>query len=217
METGGELSKGLRARKKERTRDRLAAAACDLVIERGYEATTVEDIAAAVEVSPRTLFRYFPTKEDVVAETFRSAGNLDKFAEVFAARPADEPLVTSLRLSARSLVDLIEAERAKTLMLARVLAAVPTLRARLADQQRHWRIELAVPIARRLGLDPSDGRPQMVAAITLAILSTAMDQWGASDGQVDIHKIVDCGFELLESGAGPRTESMAAAAMAGSR
>ena len=61
--------------KKQRTRQRLAEAAAELFYERGYDATTIDDIAAAVDVSPRTFYRYFPTKEDLVVAMGRPASS----------------------------------------------------------------------------------------------------------------------------------------------
>src|ERR1700729_3898068 len=81
---------GLAARKKERTRRQLAAAAAELFYERGYAATTVDDIVAAVDVSPRTFFRYFPTKEDLVVAL--ATTSLDHFITALRTRPTEESL-----------------------------------------------------------------------------------------------------------------------------
>jgi AcrR family transcriptional regulator len=196
---------GLRELKKERTRGQLATAACDLIIERGYEATTVEDIAAAVEVSPRTFFRYFPTKEEAIVEILR-VGKLDPFVLAFAARPADEPLMTSLRAAARTLIDSTAAEPDTVVKLVRMLGAAPTLRARMAELRHSAQKELAVPIAHRLGVDPAvDGRPRMIAAVTLAMVSAALEHWGDGNGRTDLAGLIDDGFDLLESGVCART------------
>src|SRR6202046_3285683 len=81
---------GLAARKKERTRRQLAEAAAELFYERGYAGTTVDDIVAAVDVSPRTFFRYFPTKEDLVVAL--GTTSLDLFLDALRNRPAAESL-----------------------------------------------------------------------------------------------------------------------------
>src|ERR1019366_2633957 len=81
---------GLAARKKERTRRQLAEAAAELFYERGYAGTTVDDIVAAVDVSPRTFFRYFPTKEDLVVAL--ASTSLVLFLEAFRSRPLGESL-----------------------------------------------------------------------------------------------------------------------------
>ena len=86
---------GLAVRKKERTRRQLAEAAAELFSERGYAGTTIDDIAAAVDVSPRTFFRYFPTKEDLVVAI--GATSLDLFLEALRNRPPQESLQVALR------------------------------------------------------------------------------------------------------------------------
>ncbi|MCW2902925.1 MAG: transcriptional regulator, TetR family, partial [Streptosporangiaceae bacterium] len=95
---------GRRERKKRRTREALVEAAFELFREKGFEATTVEEIADAVDVSSRTFFRYFASKEDV-ALTFQEE-QLAAVLAALAARPADEPVVTALR---RSVVSIAEA------------------------------------------------------------------------------------------------------------
>src|SRR5512142_2390559 len=86
---------GLRERKKEKTRQALAAAAMRLFAERGYDATTVADIAAAAEVSTRTFFAYFPTKEDVFFAGTRE--RLDLVRQAFAAHAATLPPLSAMR------------------------------------------------------------------------------------------------------------------------
>ncbi len=88
-------SAGLRERKKQRTRDALVEAAFDLFRRKGFEATTVDEIAEAVELSPRTFFRYFESKEDV-ALTLQDKQFSALYA-AFATRPAHEPVITALR------------------------------------------------------------------------------------------------------------------------
>ncbi|OKJ72777.1 TetR/AcrR family transcriptional regulator [Streptomyces sp. CB02460] len=89
-------SMGLRARKKERTRDAIGDAAVSLFLERGFDSVSVNDIAAAAEISKPTLFRYFPTKEDLVLHRF--ADHQGEAARVVRNRdPGTEP-VTALHL-----------------------------------------------------------------------------------------------------------------------
>jgi AcrR family transcriptional regulator len=189
----------LRERKKQQTREGLAAAAVDLFMERGYDATTVEDIAAAVVVSPRTFFRYFPTKEDVIVDLLR-AGVVD-LVERVAARPLAEPLATSLRAAARAWADLTAEESVRLLMLARVLDASPCLKPRFDQQGRVGLDDLERQIADRLGVDrATDARPALVVALVSAVLSKAIERWSASNGTLDLVALVDEGFGLLELG-----------------
>src|SRR5580704_615968 len=85
---------GLAVRKKERTRRQLAEAAAELFSERGYAGTTIDDIAAAVDVSPRTFFRYFPTKEDLVVAIGETS--IESFLAALGSRPAEESLLAAV-------------------------------------------------------------------------------------------------------------------------
>ncbi|MBT2545527.1 TetR family transcriptional regulator [Streptomyces sp. ISL-44] len=86
---------GLRENKKLRTRRRLAATALELFLERGFDAVSVADIAAAAEVSKPTLFRYFPSKEDLVLDSF--ADHQDEAARIVRERPAGQGPVGAVR------------------------------------------------------------------------------------------------------------------------
>jgi len=86
---------GLRERKKQRTRDALVRAACELFVEKGYEQTTVDEIVAAVDVSQRTFFRYFTSKEEVAF--FLQALVSERYVEAVRARPSGGSPVEVLR------------------------------------------------------------------------------------------------------------------------
>ncbi|MEU3776123.1 TetR family transcriptional regulator [Streptomyces sp. NPDC032472] len=90
-----ENTTGLRESKKLRMRQHLAATALELFLERGFDAVSVADVAAAAEVSKPTLFRYFPTKEDLVLDRF--ADHQDEAARIVGERPAGQSPVAALR------------------------------------------------------------------------------------------------------------------------
>jgi AcrR family transcriptional regulator len=190
---------GVRDRKKERTRDDLAAAAIALFSSRGYEQTTVEDIAAEVGVSPRTFFRYFRTKEEAVFGLLQS-GAVDLQDEL-ASRPADEPLAQSLRAATCTWARLSE-QRARTLLqLMQVLPGAPGLRAHLEDQRRRKAAELSVLVGQRLGVDAErDPRPKLISALVLRVVTDAIERWSGDGGTRELADYLDAGFDLLACG-----------------
>lgn len=190
---------GLRERKKLRTRTELTDAAFKLFAEHGFDETTIEDIVAEVEVSPRTFFRYFDSKEDVVIGFFDDLGL--ELRAMLAARPPSEPPFTALRGALGSLIDLYE-EQAERVMAAKRLAHdTPAIRARLLDKHARWENGVTEELSVRLGVDPSvDRRPRLLAAVALAAFSTAVSEWCSPQGRNDLHALVDDALEAVGSG-----------------
>jgi AcrR family transcriptional regulator len=185
---------GLAVRKKERTRRQLAEAAAELFSERGYAGTTIDDIAAAVDVSPRTFFRYFPTKEDLVVAI--GATSLDLFLEALRNRPPEESLQVALREAmGQSLASGWE-DTEKVRSFVTLLRETPALRARWLEEAYGKRDLMAEVIAARTGSDPADLRNLLIAgAITLTI-NTALQVWADQDAEPDAASFVYRG--LLE-------------------
>jgi AcrR family transcriptional regulator len=165
---------GLRERKKERTRELIASTALALFAERGYARTTVAEIADAAEVSERTVFTYFPTKEDILfsdhAELRRS------LAQALAARPPGAPALDVLRdfiIDHLSRADGFERTR------RRILNGDEALHGHLRARQAAFGALIAEAIAADLGEDVDDLRPQLVtAAIVAAIAAVYEHRYG---------------------------------------
>lgn len=185
---------GLRERKKEQTRGALAAAAAHLFTQRGYEATTVEDIAAAADVSPRTFFRYYPAKEDVVTEIFQSAG-FDSYVD---ARPPGEPVTESLRAAAFSLLQTCADAPAPALAVLHMIATRPELRTRFAEVQRERLAALTGLVAIRLGAQAGSVLPGLLASWTLATVDTVLTHWQLGDGEDDLLVLAADAFDRLD-------------------
>jgi AcrR family transcriptional regulator len=184
---------GLRERKKERTRRLLADVALDLFEARGFDRTTVDDIAAAAEVSPRTFFRYFAAKDEALFDV------QEQFRALLASRPADEPLLVSLREIGTALIagELVDEDRVR-----RVVALVHTetaLRSRYEALMGMIEADLTGWAAGRLGVPPSDMRPRLLGAAVLAARRVAMDVWLESPG-VDLSGQVSRAIDLLAAG-----------------
>ncbi|KAB2347402.1 TetR family transcriptional regulator [Actinomadura rudentiformis] len=169
---------GLRERKKQRTRLALIDAALDLFLAKGYEATTIDEIVAAVDVSQRTFFRYFATKEDVVLDTMVQYDQI--MMEALAARPsAEKPLTAlfgALRVVLRHIAESGPDESARFRKIHQVVETTPALVH--AHMARHKEAEkvLADLVARRLGVDPeTDLRPQLAVAFYTASARVAFE------------------------------------------
>ena len=146
---------GLRERKKLRTRAELSDAAFRLFAERGFDETTIEDIVEQVEVSPRTFFRYFDSKEDVVIGFFDDMGL--ELRAMLAERPPDEPPFTALRGALGSLIDLYEEQADRVMAAKRLAHDTPAIRARLLDKHARWENGVTEELSARLGVDPCRG------------------------------------------------------------
>ncbi|RCV53529.1 TetR/AcrR family transcriptional regulator [Marinitenerispora sediminis] len=155
---------GLRERKKARTRDALVDAALRRFTEHGFAATTTEEIAADVEVSQRTFFRYFASKEDAVLAVQEHIE--EKFLAKLAARPLEEPPIEALSNALRDTwAELDERTTQTQLLVLRLLEDCPPLLAAHLRRLSEHQDRLVELIARRTGVDPAtDLRPRLVAA-----------------------------------------------------
>lgn len=168
-------------RQRAALRDEIVRTARGLFVERGFDATTVDDIAAAVGISRRSFFRYFGTKEDVLLTDLVARG--EAIAAALAVRPADEDAWTAL-LTAMVDARLGEpADPEQDLALGRMLLGTPSLRARHLEKQLRW-TELLVPL-----LEPRVPGPEArlgataVVATVLACLDAATEAFVRSDGR----------------------------------
>jgi AcrR family transcriptional regulator len=189
---------GLRERKKTETRRRIQQHALRLFQAKGYEATTVEEIAAAAGVSHMTFFRYFPNKPAVVENDDYDP----MIAELIRSRPAAEEPLTAIR---RALVGALRAmpvaEQATILSRARLILGEPALRARQIESQRTTRELFAAAIADRDDPPPAFHR-QVLAAAALSTLAVAIDEWAAGNGADELADVVDRAFAVLRWPAG---------------
>jgi AcrR family transcriptional regulator len=183
-----------RQRKKAETRDRIRGCALRLFLEQGYEATTVEQIAAAAGVSHMTFFRYFPAKEDVAL-----ADSYDPMiARLLEQTPADWPLLQRIRVVlVQGLAQVYETDRDALLAQNRLIAATPALRDRLwADQIATQQLFL-----RALGEGepghPASLRARVTVAACLAAASTAILAWVENDGTPELPDLFGQAFETL--------------------
>jgi AcrR family transcriptional regulator len=180
-----------RERKKRQTRDALVHAALTLFHAKGYEHTAVREITDAVDVSERTFFRYFASKEDLALSVIREGA--DVLVRELAARPATEPPMTALSnafsASLRALTTDHDQPGGKSLYLqvTMLIVTTPTLLAAEIRDRNDQDVELVRVLAEREGVDPlTDLRPRLAAAVFGGLVFTANKAWQAEGvGTVD--------------------------------
>ena len=189
---------GLRELKKARTRASLREHALRLFREQGYSATTVEQIAAAAEVSPSTFFRYFPTKEDVVLQDDFDVRMFDAFDR----QPADLPVLAAVRAALREAIATLTPDEWAQLREATELAAtVPEVQGRIHNEMVRTIAKMTDVLARRYELPPSDVRVRTVAGVLLGVMSAfSISSEGRFETGPDLFKQVDEALSLLEQG-----------------
>ncbi len=158
---------GLRERKKARTRASLREHALRLFREQGYQATTVEQIAAAAEVSPSTFFRYFPTKEDVVLQDDMEV----RMMATLAAQPAGLSPVAAIRAAVVGAWEsFTPQEWAGIREGAKLSLRVPEIRARTMNEFARNINAIAVSVAARAGRQPDDFEVRVLAGAVVGVL-----------------------------------------------
>ena len=187
-------SASLRQRKRARTRAALIAAALDLFERQGYEATTIDEIAAAADVSPRTFFRYFATKEEVALGDDLGP----EILRLLVARPTDEPMLESVR---RVIIDglalISEDDRQALLARLKIVYRTPPLRARRWEFQLEMGRITGAIVAERRGLPPDDLGSRVTAAAAFTAIEVAMDHWQQHDGREDLGAVLDAAIGHL--------------------
>jgi AcrR family transcriptional regulator len=195
-ETVTPIARGLRERKKQKTRESIQREAMRLIEKQGYEQTTIEQISAAADISPSTFFNYFPTKEDVVL--------YDAYDPVLASllleRPAGEPLSISFRRVLEAMDGIFERDRDIILARGRLWLEVPALRARLWAEVEKAQVLMSGLIAQRSGRDPDDFETRVTVMVMVSAAMEAMREWLRRDGKGSFVTLVNQALDMVEAG-----------------
>ncbi|MFI8849905.1 TetR family transcriptional regulator [Streptomyces sp. NPDC053499] len=193
---------GLRDRKKEQTRQRIAAVALRLFSERGFDNVTVNEIAEAAEVAKATLFAYFPTKESLVLQGVSG----DDLAGIVARRPAGQTFLEALRAHHRELAagQLPQPDLDALLARVRVIHDSPALQAAANSLLYQQRQALAQVLAEEYGPTPAALMAAQIAASLLTLQETYFQRLLGDTTPTDagraLAKDVELAFDLLEHG-----------------
>ncbi|WP_306806358.1 TetR family transcriptional regulator [Streptomyces sp. SKN60] len=192
----------LRERKKLKTRAAIRRAAYRIAGEQGWEAATVEAIAAGAEVSPSTVVRYFPVREDIVLTDDQDELLLARLR----ARPVGEEPLDSLRAVVLDAVTgSLAAEPAETRLRARLMVEIPAVRARLTETTAQTGRLLSGAVAERTGRSPDDLEVRVFTAAVLGALREATVHWAEHGRGDDLVELLDRTVETLKAGLTLRT------------
>ena len=169
------VQEGLRSRKRRETRARITSAALALFLEKGFEATTVDEIAAAADVSKRSFFDYFPAKDEVIAAWQDEFGQA--LSEGVAARPVGEPMARTVE---EALIALLVAHvTPRSMAIVELIRATPALRAR--EQMKYVRLEQRLCEALAARCQPGEQlKARLLAMIAIGGMRVAGELWQES-------------------------------------
>ena len=188
---------GLRERKKDKTRLQLLEAALELIGRQGFEETTINQIAAAVDVSPRTVLRYFPTKEDVIVSWVEDGMAL--FLSSLKDRPEDESAHLSLLASAREMLKLYQERADFYLTIERVIASTSGVKARKLEMSAALGEEVSQVLAKRTHSSTTASLAgDLYPAVVFSMLRVVIKRWVATNGQLQLLNLFDKTSALIQ-------------------
>lgn len=192
---------GLRERKKLRTQQELQAVALRLFADQGFDAVTIDDIAAAAEVSKSTFYRYFESKEDVLLG--RKTEALALLRDALSRRPTDEPPVEAARQAYLQVAQLFEYDREQKLAVATISRSTPSLVARDLEHQAAFEQLLRDDFSARLGDTASKLEVWVLAAQVIAVMHAALDCWLDDGGTQNLTDLMDGALRGLVASTSP--------------
>jgi len=201
-----EQSPSLRERKKLATKVAIRRAALDLIAERGFSHVTVEDIAAAADVAPRTFFNYFPSKEAVLfgADPGRAEQLMARVVHAQPGSSALEVLRTVLVDQVRNIVAQFAElgdDPLRWVTQMKAAHADPQLRAAQAAHMAQTEASVAAALAERLGTDAErDPYPLILASAAMGVLRATLSFWASSGGAIALEELTDVAFQALTDG-----------------
>ena len=189
---------GLRERKKLERRRSIEVAALNRFGENGFDATTIDEIAADADIAPRTFFSYFPTKEYVVLADY--ADRLKRTTDELGRRPASEAPWLALRESFAVVAADYEAQRDDLIRRFAIMAVNPSVHARSLQLQAGWEDTVAEVLAQRMGVNAEDIRPRLMSSAALACMRSSLRHWILTGHRRSLPDLVEASFDRLGTG-----------------
>jgi AcrR family transcriptional regulator len=190
-------SRSPRADHAARTRRALIDTALKLFSTQGYDNTATDEIAEAAGVSPRTFFRYFPTKESVLF--FGEYDFIQSFTGLYLAQPDSASDIDAMRECFVTLAPGVSRLRDRIKLYRQAVASSLTLRGRERRNHEENAETIAVAIADRRGLPLPDPECDLLASLGLLVLDRSMDRWLNSPGRKDLGAFIQDEFASLRA------------------
>lgn len=185
-------------RTRQQARAEIIEVAMDLFLEKGFAATTIDEISAAAGISRRSFFRYFGTKEDIVVERF--VADADAIGDALDQRPDDEDPWAVLRGALATALE-TEADEERLLAISRMVYETPSLRARSYEKHLRWYDSLVPQVERRLGGGPHAAlRAKAIVGCVITCLDIAGEAWTHDGGKESLIDYFDTALEAMRSG-----------------
>ena len=186
---------GLRERKKAKAREDIIEATVSLCLKHGFRKVTIQHIVDAVDLSRRTFFRYFRTKEDVILERIRTF--CDEVQEELHARPREEPVWDSLAAAFARFIHRSASDATGMLSLHKMMMENASLRARKFEIPSTWETALIPEVRTRVGRGrEQDLRARVLVSAAIASASVAFDLWHESGGKGSLDRLAKTTFSL---------------------
>jgi AcrR family transcriptional regulator len=188
-------SRSPRAEHAARTRQALLEVALQRFASQGYDTTTTEEIAEAAGVSPRTFFRYFPTKESVLF--FGEYDFIRSFAQVYLAQPPELGELEAMKVAFVTLVPGVAPFRERIKLYEKAIASSLFLRGREHLAQEDNIATMAAAVARRRGQRRSDDDSEMLASLGYLVMRRSLEGWLKGPARADLGDRIVAGFDQL--------------------
>jgi mycofactocin system transcriptional regulator len=166
----------------------------------GFESVTVADIAGAIGVSRRTLFRYYPSKNDIVWGEFDA--ELARLAGLLRCGPSSERLAQAIRRAVVQVNNFDAAELPRLRLRMTLITTVPALQAHSMLRYRQWRDLIAEFAAERLGVETAALLPQVIGHVTLGVTMAAVITWVQTGDDRHVSEVIDQALALAGDGFG---------------
>ncbi len=192
----------LRERKKDQTREALALAAFALFQDKGYESTTVAEIARAANVSRRTFFRYYATKDALLF--VEDSENLEHFRVLLGAREPGDDDLAHIRRACEALAEGYMRDREQILARARIIESSPVLSKQERQQDLSWERAIAESLLashRHAAPNPNsthrERRARMLAGAVFGAMRATMAGWQEQGGRADLPRLLGEALDLF--------------------